>query len=310
METFDLSFFSRPTEKIYINKSVYLNDLLHEHTHQFFEIVYVCKGAGIHTINGTSFPTKKGDIYFLGYKSIHTFKPTTSDFMWINCCFKPEVIDSALYDSQNPNDILTFAIFGNLFSHQKLSLSDIKLTNAISEFDTLFNEMYTEYSKSATGYQEVLKNYLNILLIKILRSSSMVYAKQKSGAQTDGDIVQLVLDFFNASSSFENVKLKDIAEKAFMSPKYFSNLFKKKTGKSLTSFLHEIKIDKACSLLVKTDMSIVEIMDYIGYKDTKFFYSIFKKQTGMTPGQYRVANKLKTKSDDDQEIKEKVKADS
>ena len=301
MEKYLFADYSRESEKISVNKSVYL-DVLSDHTHDFFEVVYICKGTGYHFINGTKTPTEKGDLFFLGFNSVHTFKPISQDFSWINCCFLPDAIDPELYNSQNVDDILKFAIFGNLFTHQKIRLSDIKIHGIMSQFDNLFNEMYIEYSKCATGYQEVLKNYLSILLIRIFRSINLTSNMEKSKEYQAEDIVDLVLNFFKSSSSFENIKLKDIAEKAYMSPKYFSNLFKKKTGETLTGFLLKIKIEKACIMLENTNMSIVEIMEYIGYKDTKYFYSIFAEATGETPGQYR---KLKQ-----QEKKEKLPSEN
>ena len=75
-----------------------------------------------------------------------------------------------------------------------------------------------------------------------------------------------------------------------MTPKYFSELFKKKTGVSLSSYICELRIHRAAELLVSTDANIEEIMHYVGYNDSKFFYKSFKNMFGMTPAQYRKKN--------------------
>ena len=100
-------------------------------------------------------------------------------------------------------------------------------------------------------------------------------------------LVEMVLDFLKNNSLNDNIGLESIAKKAYMSPKYFSKLFKQETGQNLTSFIQEIRFEKACELINTTSLSIVEVMHQVGYKDSKFFYQIFKRKTGMTPADYK-----------------------
>jgi YesN/AraC family two-component response regulator len=49
-----------------------------------------------------------------------------------------------------------------------------------------------------------------------------------------------------------------------------------------------LRISKAKELLKNTDKSVVEIAELIGYNDSNYFFRVFKKNTGVTPQQYRV----------------------
>lgn len=52
-------------------------------------------------------------------------------------------------------------------------------------------------------------------------------------------------------------------------------------------YLQKVRIKKACELLEKTDKTIAEIANIVGYSDPAFFYQIFKKEMTVTPREYR-----------------------
>ena len=69
--------------------------------------------------------------------------------------------------------------------------------------------------------------------------------------------------------------------------KYLSALFHKETGQTLTVFIHKVLIEKAQNLLAYSDYSLGEISTYLNFSSQSYFISIFKRYTGITPGQYR-----------------------
>ncbi len=288
MHIYYMKDFTRGNEKICAFKSVYIKDMLPEHTHDFFEITYISCGTGYHFLNGSKNIVKKGDLIFMTYTTRHTFEPITEDFTWINCNFLPEAIDRSLINTHNAEDILKLTLFSDMFQFKTLSLSELselQVHSAIKEFDSLFNDMVREYSNCKEGYEQVLQYYLLILLIRIFRYN--YDSNATGGSLDDNTLVDMVLSYMKDHSLNENLRLEDIAKKAYVSPKYFSTLFKQKTGKNLTEFIQDQKIEKACELLKTTDLPVLEIMNKVGYKDSKFFYCIFKRKTGLTPGAYK-----------------------
>lgn len=87
-----------------------------------------------------------------------------------------------------------------------------------------------------------------------------------------------------------NVSLASVAEAFYMNPQYLSQLFKKKGGGIYSSYVNEIKMQKAKQLLAQTDMKIYEIAAEIGYGDEKYFSKIFEKTVGQKPSEYRQAD--------------------
>lgn len=84
-----------------------------------------------------------------------------------------------------------------------------------------------------------------------------------------------------------NISLNETASFTAMSPASFCRYFKANTGKTLTRFIHEMRIGYACRLLASGTMSISQISAMCGYESITPFNRHFKEITGMTPTQYR-----------------------
>lgn len=84
-----------------------------------------------------------------------------------------------------------------------------------------------------------------------------------------------------------NLMLQDVAKAVNMSNSRFSTVFSQQSGKTFTEYLIYLRLNKAKELLRTTDMKSSEIAHETGYNDAHYFSYIFKKNTGMTPSEYR-----------------------
>ena len=78
-----------------------------------------------------------------------------------------------------------------------------------------------------------------------------------------------------------------MASKLFLSPKYLSDLLKQETGKTALELIHLHLISKAKNLLVEGEQSISEIAYHLGFENPPYFSRLFKKETGMSPKEYK-----------------------
>ncbi|MBP5325136.1 MAG: AraC family transcriptional regulator [Pseudobutyrivibrio sp.] len=85
----------------------------------------------------------------------------------------------------------------------------------------------------------------------------------------------------------EDISLQDVAEVIGYSEVYFCKLFKQNFGKSFIVYLNEYRIEKAKKLLENPLINIKDICFESGYRDANYFTRVFKRQTGMTPSEYR-----------------------
>jgi two-component system response regulator YesN len=67
-------------------------------------------------------------------------------------------------------------------------------------------------------------------------------------------------------------------------------MFKKETGKTMTEYLNEIRIEKACNLLTNPEYKIYQVGEMVGIPNSYYFSRIFKKSIGCTPSEYRQKN--------------------
>ncbi len=128
---------------------------------------------------------------------------------------------------------------------------------------------------------EQLKNWIvNIL-------SGMNELMLKNDCTQKRNVVEEAKDYIVQNFNRE-IGLNEIAERFFINPNYFSQLFKKKTGETYQSYVIRLRIERARKLLAETDRKIYEICGMVGYSDTNHFIKIFTRATGMTPGEYRI----------------------
>ena len=83
------------------------------------------------------------------------------------------------------------------------------------------------------------------------------------------------------------ISLREIAKASGLSAPYFSTIFKEEMGENLSDYLNRLRIEKAATLLLTTNISIGEVAKICGFEDQSWFSKIFKNNTGYTPGKYR-----------------------
>jgi two-component system response regulator YesN len=84
-----------------------------------------------------------------------------------------------------------------------------------------------------------------------------------------------------------DLKASEVAAWLKITPNYFSIVFNQSFGKGFAEYLNEVRIEHAKQFLSGTHDRVFEIAEKVGYKDYKYFCSIFKSYTGVTPTQYR-----------------------
>ena len=85
----------------------------------------------------------------------------------------------------------------------------------------------------------------------------------------------------------ENITLSSLSELFHFSPRYLAKMFKDQFKTTIITYLTDIRMEKAKLLLLHSDMPVAELAESIGYEDENYFGKVFKKQTGLSPLQYR-----------------------
>lgn len=100
------------------------------------------------------------------------------------------------------------------------------------------------------------------------------------------EVINRAQQYINAHLK-EELSLVKLAEQVYLNPSYLSRLYKQVTGKNLFDYINEARLSKAKELLKKSNMKIHEIAAAIGHESASYFTRYFKKETNMTPQEYR-----------------------
>lgn len=100
------------------------------------------------------------------------------------------------------------------------------------------------------------------------------------------DAIYRIMEYVKLNFS-RKITLEDIASYVHLSPSHISGMFRKETGQTISAYVSHIRIEKSKSLLRQPGVPIAEIAGLCGFEDQSYFTRVFKKQTGISPKQYR-----------------------
>lgn len=100
------------------------------------------------------------------------------------------------------------------------------------------------------------------------------------------NVVSLIRTYY----SEEELSVKWLASKAYVSPTYLSRLFKEQTGKSVGQMIADVRMEHAKELLLDPNLKLQHIAVAVGYSDASYFAKAFKKAVGIMPSEYRKRN--------------------
>lgn len=96
-----------------------------------------------------------------------------------------------------------------------------------------------------------------------------------------------VMKYVQTHFSDNELSIKNISGYLHLTDTYLCMLFKNETGKTINDYITEIRIEKSKELLKSREYTLYKIASSIGYGNAKYYTTIFKKTTGMTPSEYR-----------------------
>ena len=147
--------------------------------------------------------------------------------------------------------------------------------------DSISREMSIELFNTKTI------NDINAVIRKYIKKYCLLARNHSLHQYTE--IVNKTVSYIELNYTDE-LSLSSLAGHFHVNKNYLSAVFKKQIGKTVTEYIHDIRLDKAIFFLNTTKLPIHNIAMLCGYTDSNYFCRIFKNQHKISPGQYR--NKL------------------
>lgn len=114
------------------------------------------------------------------------------------------------------------------------------------------------------------------------------YVHGKRGA-VHHTLIEKARQYIEQNFTDHSISLQSVSASVNMSSCYFSILFKQELGTSFINYLTHLRMEKAKQLLLYSDQKSYEIALAVGYENPTYFSTLFKKNTGLSPTEYRQA---------------------
>lgn len=156
----------------------------------------------------------------------------------------------------------------------------IKFNKPFPFFKEIVDRMYV--AKANPFYQDIC----NCLLMELF----MYIGGNSKTTSTTGNY-QRLLQYMKETCT-ENLPIKAYADFIGFSEVYFVRFFKKASTLTPHAYLIRLRLEKACEMLLHTDIPINQIADTLGYKTARYFSKVFFDRYGLTPSEYRKGKRL------------------
>ena len=100
------------------------------------------------------------------------------------------------------------------------------------------------------------------------------------------DVIFRAIDYVKKNYK-KKVTLEETASHVYLSPAYFSRVFKEEIGDNFNTYVNTVRVDAAKKLLLNDTISLVDLSSMVGFETQSYFSKVFKRVTGVTPGKFR-----------------------
>ncbi len=263
----DQSFTIRGTAKLLnVSSSRYGGDW-HSvpHTHNHTELFYIVSGKGQFLIEDQVFPVDVNNLVIINPNVTHT-----------------EVSLNA-----QPLEYIVLGIDGIELATSENSNGRFCLLDHFEsvEISGCLRNILREMEQKNTGYEDICQAYMEILIIRLMRSTSLAVPAEPqviSGNRQCAAVKRYIDLHFK-----EALTLEQLAEDAHMNKFYLSHAFKREYGVSPINYMITRRIEESKYLLAETDLSLSQIAPLLGFSSLSYFSQVFRRTQGVSPMEFR-----------------------
>ena len=247
------------------------------HWHEDMEFLFVIEGTCEVFVEGSINNLSKGDFVLISPHQFHKLVKNNGS-IFIALQIDPEYIEKVVPEI-------------SLRSYHCAYCKDhtINLEKSL-EIQDLIARFISEHIKEEYGYKLYLMTVLNLLLYKIIKNFPyMIKKKHKNDNQNNivyQNRLKRILDYIKENYQ-ERITLQELSEQFSLHPNYLSRYFSEYLGISFKKYLDYYRLQKSMQILTKEKITIGEVAMTSGFADIRSYNSLFKKQFGINPSEWR-----------------------
>ena len=252
-----------------------------DHCHDFYELVYVRRGGGVHVIQDRPYAMLRGDFYLMRPDDRHHYR-SDGELEIVNLLFRPDLFPADEWES-----LLELPGLGG-FLRRNRDLVPHKLALAPEHqraVERLCRRMREELETREPGWRFAARSDFTRLLVLLSRATATYGDTATHEDLPPGPLAEAIATIHRHAD--EELRVADLAADAGWTSNYFGERFKQVTGLTVQHYINKLRIDRARLLLEDYERSVTEIALAVGYDDPSYFGRVFKQLTGITPRAYR-----------------------
>lgn len=244
------------------------DNMSRSHYHEYYELYFLDSGERFHLMDSSIYHASAGDILLFPPLTMHhSYGEKDVSFSRIVLYFTDDVIKYPV--------IREFLAKGpGIYRPTEHALHGIR---------RYMFSLLEEQNKHTPFQQERLSAFLNVLLFQLMDIPS---SPNEQKGKTGTNRIQQVLEYINANLHNE-ITLKDLAARFYVSPYYLCREFKKYTNSTIISYLNRSRVMTAQKLFQETYDNVTKVCSQSGFSNLTHFNRVFKEMTGMSPSVYR-----------------------
>lgn len=257
------------------------------HWHWYAECIFMQRGTAEITADGQTYHIKKGECFFFPPSSVHAIR-ADSDALPAFAGMKFDLGKFPSVSSYSPSPARLI---------RSASESGMPMLFDAAQAEEMhcaqvFPECISENRARQYGYDVMLRTQIYRLLYSMIRiwiEQGLDISSCPLGSEED-TAIENVTEYIDLHLG-EALRVADIAAQCHLSYSAFSVKFRTLYGQSCKEYIERMRICKAEEYLLFTDYEISEISRETGFTDSSHFIRSFRKQHGITPGQFRQRRK-------------------
>ena len=249
-------------------------------SHNFWELVYVNQGNVLITRDTEELVLAQGQVIFHKPNEFHSIRAMDSSPNFLVISFASTSLAMVGLEGycgplERPHRALLASI-----------VKEAERCYIIPKNDTKLRQLRRR-PKAPIGSEQLIKNYLEQLLIYLLRASSESNERDFVPQMAEEvPLVAAIKEYLTVRRE-ENVRIEDICRAFGYSKSFLSRLFREHTGTSLGVFAMEKKMERAREMIREGNLNFAQIAAALSFEDPQYFSRVFKKECGMTPTEYK-----------------------
>lgn len=259
------------------------------HTHNYIEVIYMCRGQLTHIIDGTTIVLKEGELLFLNQHAVQEILPAGKDDIAVNFIILPGFFDIAFQMMGEEENLLRNFIVGCLCddtSYHKFLY--FQVADVLPVQNLIENMVWTLLNKQLYK-RSINQTTMGLLLLHLMHYTERIQMNSDSEEAFEQQIAMQVLGYIE--EHYREASLTELSEWMGYDIYWLSRMIRRITGRTYKELLQVKRLNQAAFLLQNTNLSVANVCAAVGYDNTSYFHRIFKEYYGITPRDYRMSCK-------------------